>query len=452
MALDPKESDLDSEDWELGVEAEIEAASGKNPASWVRDEAKWDRAKEAASKTYEQDDDAYWPVVVHIYKNMHGRILKHSSKKTEKRDGDMLKSEIDNLGVSMREIAHALEQAAIRRFGPGSWIVEVYPQADTMVVSDISDKLWHVEYEIDEDAVEASLGEPKQVRQSVAFHTLDKDRDGLGLSELISSVMRARDQRPSEFAASTGLELAKLYAILGKQIEWVGHVEALKLSKMLGVSIEQIRALAAQDRMTSSSKESDLDTSLMKAEHLGDGKLRVRDAPGWLADALADVPECGDVTRDGRDVIFTMSKAAKYSVGAEAEIRFESDGATNLDVPFVGGPVALAKAAEKGILYGIVCTPDETDAQGEWVDADDIETAAHDFLKSNPVIKRQHSGEATDDRVVESFVAPHDMTIGEQRVPAGSWVVGVKLGSMSRGLVKAGKMTGFSMGGTKVFA
>jgi len=44
------------------------------PASWAVDEELWDKAKKAASKSYGQDDPAYWPSVVVIYKNMGGSI------------------------------------------------------------------------------------------------------------------------------------------------------------------------------------------------------------------------------------------------------------------------------------------------------------------------------------------------------------------------------------------
>lgn len=47
---------------------------GNNPPSWVLDEPKWERAKEAAAKAYAEDDDSFWPVVVSIYEKMGGPI------------------------------------------------------------------------------------------------------------------------------------------------------------------------------------------------------------------------------------------------------------------------------------------------------------------------------------------------------------------------------------------
>lgn len=62
----------------LGAKAHNEFKAGHNPPSWVEDEDKWDDAKTAASKTYDMDDDAYWPVVVHVYENMGGSVGKEA--------------------------------------------------------------------------------------------------------------------------------------------------------------------------------------------------------------------------------------------------------------------------------------------------------------------------------------------------------------------------------------
>lgn len=62
-------------DRELGADAARQLAeTGHNPASWVADEATWDRAKEAAAKTYGEGDESYWPAVAHIYKQMGGEV------------------------------------------------------------------------------------------------------------------------------------------------------------------------------------------------------------------------------------------------------------------------------------------------------------------------------------------------------------------------------------------
>lgn len=61
-----------------GALAKADFENGKNPASWVADEGTWDKAKTAASKSYDMDDDAFWPVAAHIYENMGGEVKEGS--------------------------------------------------------------------------------------------------------------------------------------------------------------------------------------------------------------------------------------------------------------------------------------------------------------------------------------------------------------------------------------
>lgn len=64
---------LTDEDRADGAAALAEVATtGENPASWVADEGKWDKAKTAA-KEGGYAGDSYWAVVAHIYKNMGGK-------------------------------------------------------------------------------------------------------------------------------------------------------------------------------------------------------------------------------------------------------------------------------------------------------------------------------------------------------------------------------------------
>jgi hypothetical protein len=63
--------EVGTEEWAMGMDAQRQLEQlGRNPPSWVDDEGAWERAKTAASKTYDKGDKAYWPVVATIYKNM----------------------------------------------------------------------------------------------------------------------------------------------------------------------------------------------------------------------------------------------------------------------------------------------------------------------------------------------------------------------------------------------
>ena len=63
---------LSAEDREQGASAKVEAGAGQNPASWVADEAIWERAKAAADKGGYGDE--HWAVVAHVYKKMGGAV------------------------------------------------------------------------------------------------------------------------------------------------------------------------------------------------------------------------------------------------------------------------------------------------------------------------------------------------------------------------------------------
>jgi len=71
---------LTERDRELGADALREfEETGANPASWVADEATWERAKAAADKGG-YDGETYWAVVAHIYKNMGGEVIKTNNE------------------------------------------------------------------------------------------------------------------------------------------------------------------------------------------------------------------------------------------------------------------------------------------------------------------------------------------------------------------------------------
>jgi uracil-DNA glycosylase family 4 len=102
---------------------------------------------------------------------------------------------------------------------------------------------------------------------------------------------------------------------------------------------------------------------------------------------------------------------------------------------------------EKRIVYGVVMEPNVLDSHADYTTAPEIEQAAHVYLVNSRVVGDQHSQQASAD-VVESYIAPQPLTIGEQPVAAGSWVMGVKVhdDEMWAG-VKSGEYTGFSIGG-----
>lgn len=116
------------------------------------------------------------------------------------------------------------------------------------------------------------------------------------------------------------------------------------------------------------------------------------------------------------------------------------------------GFIEIAKASpERQTVTGIVLQPDEVDGHGDIMSADVILDAAHKYLsKYNQKTKLglQHNNFKRQFELVESWIAPMDLTIGSKFVKAGSWVMTVKvLSAKIWQAIKDGKVTGFSIGG-----
>ena len=94
----------------------------------------------------------------------------------------------------------------------------------------------------------------------------------------------------------------------------------------------------------------------------------------------------------------------------------------------------------------MVLEPDTVDAQGEKVDAEEIEKACHAFMASR-VIGLEHEGQAKAE-LVENYIAPVNFEIGSEKIKKGTWIVGVKVHDPEIWRkIKSGELTGFSIGG-----
>lgn len=108
----------------------------------------------------------------------------------------------------------------------------------------------------------------------------------------------------------------------------------------------------------------------------------------------------------------------------------------------------IIKSAAKQLLYGVVSEPDTIDLHGDIIEADEIEKAAHEYLRNWRLVGDQHT-QVADAEVVESFVAPVDYDAPDgTRVRKGSWVMVVKVHAASLWAeIEKGAYTGFSIGG-----
>jgi hypothetical protein len=111
---------------------------------------------------------------------------------------------------------------------------------------------------------------------------------------------------------------------------------------------------------------------------------------------------------------------------------------------------ALKAEQEEHYVLGVVLEPETTDAQGEIYSADVIRESAFNWLSDFRNIDVQHKmfiGPRTV-RVVESYIAPQDLTIDGQPIRAGTWMLAVIVEDDALwAAIKRGEFTGFSMNG-----
>lgn len=111
----------------------------------------------------------------------------------------------------------------------------------------------------------------------------------------------------------------------------------------------------------------------------------------------------------------------------------------------------IEKAEEKQLVYGIVYEPDIEDTQGDVATAEEIEKAAHGFLEQYNQMSIEHERLTSQAKVVESYVAPQDLLLGQQEVKKGSWILVSHIVDPDLWQqVKKGDITGYSMEGTAV--
>jgi len=106
---------------------------------------------------------------------------------------------------------------------------------------------------------------------------------------------------------------------------------------------------------------------------------------------------------------------------------------------------------EKGIVYGIVYSPDEEDTQGDFAKSEEIEKASQNFMRNLSIhnVDKQHSFKKEEAFVVESWIVEKgkDKIFSDEKT--GSWAVGIKLESDDlKKEAKDGTLTGLSMAGT----
>lgn len=144
----------------------------------------------------------------------------------------------------------------------------------------------------------------------------------------------------------------------------------------------------------------------------------------------AQITHVSYVDKGANKKTFFLTKSEENSNNFETEVK-----------------VIAKEEGEQKLVYGIVYEPNVEDAHGDAMTAEEIEKAAHYFMKESRNIDKQHNYEAGFGEVVESYVAPADMAIGEQLIQKGSWVLVTKASDEIWEAIQKGEITGYSMAG-----
>ncbi|HDR6825841.1 TPA: hypothetical protein QCV86_003034 [Bacillus thuringiensis] len=108
----------------------------------------------------------------------------------------------------------------------------------------------------------------------------------------------------------------------------------------------------------------------------------------------------------------------------------------------------LTKADDpKKLVYGVVYEPGVEDAHQDFMTAEEIEKAAHEFLKDSRDIDKQHDFVPGAGELVESYIAPDDLVINDQTITKGSWIIATKATDEVWEQIQNGDITGYSMAG-----
>lgn len=134
--------------------------------------------------------------------------------------------------------------------------------------------------------------------------------------------------------------------------------------------------------------------------------------------------------------------------GEEIERGLQDAAARSLRLVFDANTAKAAEAEQQYIL-GIVLEPEVVDAQGDIYSADEVKRAAWEYMVNFRNVGLMHRGLVNGKvRLVESYIAPIDMSVGGSTIKAGTWLMGLHVADDGLwGQVKSGGLTGLSIGG-----
>lgn len=113
------------------------------------------------------------------------------------------------------------------------------------------------------------------------------------------------------------------------------------------------------------------------------------------------------------------------------------------------GKIAVVKATNDELMQAtfVVMVPDEVDLHGDITSESEVRKACHNFNKFCRKANLFHMVETDTFDVVESYVAPVEMVIGERIVKAGTWLTTLQVHDDTLwSLIKSGDICSVSIG------
>jgi len=178
-----------------------------------------------------------------------------------------------------------------------------------------------------------------------------------------------------------------------------------------------------------------------------DGKLDL----AHVRNAIARIPQAKIPGLPDKILQDLQEKAREFLVEAQGDPAGSNN--RSADTSLFTKTVTLIKGADPSderYVLGIVLEPETVDAQGDIYSADEIRQAAHRFMEEFGGLGLMHQLRVNDQvKVLESYLAPVEFSLGEVAVKKGTWLLAVRI--LSDALweqVKSGQLTGFSIGGS----
>jgi hypothetical protein len=114
--------------------------------------------------------------------------------------------------------------------------------------------------------------------------------------------------------------------------------------------------------------------------------------------------------------------------------------------------IPLLKTDEERYVLGIVLEPETIDAQNDIYSAAEVREAAHRFMQEYQNVGLMHQDLVNGRvKILESYLAPTSFELDGTQVRKGTWLLAVRvLDDELWGQIKAGELTGFSIGGSAV--